>query len=259
MFQFATFPQLKVKYSTKVQEFINVVEEKSKMINTINDQLEIPDTELKTIIEKYYTAVAEDPVGVCTYQEERNSVFSKNNKGKSIESLRPNISHVLGLIDRAIAHSYSWNFVRLINIPYFLRINILSISSAKHKSPIDKRTREICTVTCKIEEIIKGEKKFKMGETITLKYYTHITLKGNNYFEKGRSYFVPIYISYSDQSDLKGNYIVTFLGEGSDSYLIDNKLIYTKEDYFGIGEKSEWGYFKKQFRLNFMPIPKGGK
>ncbi|MDR3594596.1 hypothetical protein, partial [Clostridium sp.] len=221
---------------------MKIVEEKYNIIQSVQDSLIISKTELDSIIMKMYNAIADDPEGYENYITKRNIEHQDKVKSKLMNSTHPNFSVTLGFIERKIEEEYSRTFLRLIEIPYYLKVNIISRSMIKHKSPLDGRTRDVVTITGKIEEIIKGNKKFKIGDIISFKYFNHLADMRHGGFEKGHSYFVPLDKTNSDYTDLKGNYVLKFLDDNA-SYLIENNIINTEENYFMIADKTDWDNF----------------
>jgi hypothetical protein len=241
------FPQTKEEYSPKVEEFMNIVEGYWQNLKNLNhplpaDEFLISDEDLDDVLKKMYAAIEDDPIGYTNYLARKYHEWGKEIKEKKLDANKLTTGNIEGLFCRKIEEKYSRKFLTLIKTPYFLRVKVTDKSpgvyTTKEGSSYDK-----FIVKGKVEEIIKGEKRFDEGDVISFMYLKTTTCFRN--YEIGKSYFVPFRVSTLEISNYEGLSLQWFDCTGS--YLIENETIKIPENYFEIAEEINWDEFKEQF------------
>jgi len=242
------FPQTKKEYSPKVEEFMNIVEGYWQNLKNLNhplppDDFIISDEELDDVIKKMYAAIEDDPEGYTNYLHREYREWLRDVKEKKLDGNKLTLGNIEGVIKMKIKKKYSYNFLTLITTPYFLRVRITD------KSPdvyIDTQggSHDIFVLRGKIEEILKGRKRFNEGEYISFMHGNNLTKCLRNY-EIGQSYFVPFTVSTLENSNYEGLIKQWFVCKGD--YLVEKETIKIPENYFEIAEEINWDEFKEQF------------
>lgn len=236
---------------------MEIVELKYQKINNMSERLTLTTDELNTITEKMYNAIAMDPIGFNKYLDKRNEETKITELMSENGLVKPTFGMVIGSIQREIADIYSDEFLTLIKIPYFLRIKITNKTKKIFQDviPIEQTVLEGT-----IEDVIKGEMKFRKDEIIVFSYLQ--TWKSgqdcHNDFEIGKSYFVPIItFRLKDPEYLYGSKHLD--DDNCGVYLIKNNIINTPNDFFNICEEMSWTTFKKEFQSKFIIRENGGE
>jgi len=243
------FPQLKNEYSPKVEEIMNILEKYRQNLNYIPqpDEFNVTDEKLDEILKKMCMAIEDDPEGNINYLSRRNHQHVKDIKEKKLDENVPRIGNIEGLIRKKIEKMYSNKFLTLITTPYFLRVKIT------HKSPdvyIDRQgnSHEQFVLNCRIEEVLKGSKRFNEGEYITFTYLKSLRCLRN--YEIGNSYFIPFTVTTLEISNYEG--LQPQWVDCTGNYLIENENIRMPENYFEIAVESSWTEFKQYFIDNYI-------
>lgn len=238
--------QWKKEYSPEVEAFMQIVEEKYQTLSSVEDELILSDAELEDAMRKMYFAIADDPIGYKKYIIDRHNEWDKCIKEKKIDVTSPRFGMTIGMLENNIAKRYSQNFIELIKVPYFLKVKLNNKSNKIFQDvvPIAQTV-----LTGEIEEVIKGKKRFKTGDFISISYLETWRTGQNciNDFETGQSYFIPIIPVSLENSDYGDLGIKSLNDNNCSTYLILNDFIKTPGNYFGIAEESTWNEFKKNF------------
>lgn len=151
-------------------------------------------------------------------------------------------------IDRILGKHFS----EIIIVPFYFRVKILQIDN---KGVYQSGGRKFgkTTLTCEINDIIKGNSFFKNGEIIRISY---LTGWGVAPFEVGSEYFIPV----KPWNCIEGNcseYTINLFENDIDiyssqyeNYQIKNNEIKNAK-YFGIAT-SNWNDFLKEFKNKYI-------
>jgi len=242
-----SFAQWKKEYSPEVEEFMKIVEEKYQTLNSVEDELILSDAELEDAMRKMYFAIAEDPDGYANYIAGRKLQQEKDFKTKKIERNKPTISNIIGKIRDQIAEKYSNNFVSIITTPYFLRVKINSIEKGIYTDR-EGRAHDQLTIDGKVEEVIKGAKKYISGMNIKFMYLVSQRCLRN--YEIRKSYFIPFAFTTSENSNYVG--LTPQWYDCTGNYMIENDFIISSENIFQIDLTNGWSKFKQQFISKYI-------
>ncbi len=239
------FPQIKNGCSSKVKEFMQILEQYQSNLNSVPlpEQFYLSDEELDSLLKKMYAAIEDDPEGYSNYLIRKYQEWKTDIKEGKISEDQPNIGNVEALIRKKIANKYSRTFLSVITTPYFLRVKITSKSPGDYKD-LEGKTHDQINVIGEIEEVLKGEKKFNVGESVNFMYLNKLTTCLRNY-DIGKSYFIPFMVTTLEYSRYKGLNPQWYDCKGN--YLIENNMITIPDDYFELGEKLYWNEFKSKF------------
>jgi len=106
----------------------------------------------------------------------------------------------------------------------------------------------------RIEDVLKGEDIFSPNDTIRISYlnwwYQYATEE--NHFNLNTSYFILIRVWRVESIDSFYYSINTLQDNNYGVYKIINDSISTPNDYWGIGEKTEWNVFKNNILQNYI-------
>lgn len=222
------------------------------------------DSDIDTLTKIYYKAISDDPVGynrsIDNERDQEEKIVKENSGNFSI--VTPRIKS-MRTIRNLIINKYGKNFSEIISVPYYLKVKVISDSGSIYEGLINSKMgsnphnilRAIqANLFVTVEDVIKGSKYFKAGQNITISYLTNWISESKNFktaFEKGKSYFIPL-----RPWDSKHGYsklTLYILPDNNYSiYPIENGIILTPGNYFGIGESSNWEVFKNNFIKKYI-------
>ncbi len=244
-----SFPQLNQEFSPVVLDFISIVEKKYKEIEFLpagtKPDLFISSIEIDTIAKKMYRAISLDPAGFDNYIIKSNLDYEDKIKSGIVKISTPNKAQVIKIFFDKISEKYSTTYVRMLRIPYFFKVRIIKTKEDIYKLK-DGGIRDITLLNGKIEEIIKGECKYHIGEEINFAFVNHLISGRINNFKEGKIYFIPF--RHSDEFPL----YVQFLEDSNIAYEIEGEIISVPGDIFRIGEAISWNKFKTQFIKEYI-------
>jgi len=247
------FSQQRENYSKSVLNFVDVLYDNSIYEETdYNINYTFNSKQAQDILHKYYRAVSEDPLGLINYMEEeyeliRNRALqsSKNSTEKRFAVRKKNLSDELSKI-------YGEKFMKIIDVPYYLRIKIIDKSPSQYISPgPPERKFRTVKLTVLIEDVLKGKNQFTLGNTITIEYMKWWFGNSLITFEPGNSYFIPLrpwtgtagFLGWRPDFLPDDNYAI---------YEIKDEIVSTPNNYFDIGTVTEWIHFKKVFIKKYI-------
>jgi len=209
-------------------------------------QKKFSNDELFNTAKLLYIATEDDPVA---FRKELKSEYDawaaetiKNNY-KPI-GLKPGVK--LGILHKLIDERYGKNFTKILEIPYYLKVKILDIQGTIYIHT-DKNTFHQINLICSVEDVIKGEKKFKKEDIITVSFLLHWFPEGYPSFEKGNSYFIPVdYWKIDNEIEAFCLGILHNAEKSAVLSLNENKLIDAKNCYL-LDSTKTWEIFKRNF------------
>lgn len=209
------------------------------------------NSEVDTIVRKYYKMVNTDPAGYKKFLLSENNKWNESMKKQyNKNSLRPSTRSMI--VKDEIAKRYGQNFANIISIPYYLEVKIIKDSSYVYVSKITKGLRAPATnLTCLVLDVIKGGKFFHKNQQITIGFMSYWLANAKQYFEVGKTYFVPIE-PWFDNGKYDQLTIFIFPDRNYAIYPIDNGFVSTPGNYFDIGEKTDWLQFKREFIKKYV-------
>ncbi len=247
------FPQFytEKEISPSVLEFMKIVEETAQFYDDKQGLLKsFSDEELNHITKLYFKVYDEDPVGLSKYIGIKKKEWDKEMKESNgtFKELKP--AGKKNILKQQIRKKYGGKFTEIISTPAFIRGKVISIG--RQDSQFD--------LTVYVEEVLKGEKFFTKGTTITISYSMDWGL-GNDY-QVNKSYLFPLrpWLSlreYKGEITLqwlfyKGENRIPFEGKIEEVYPIENESVYSKEDFFDTGIWTPWETFKEHFNSTYM-------
>jgi hypothetical protein len=243
--------------SEPVIEFLKIADEEAKLLKETNSHeitREFSDSEIEDIARLYYKVFNEDPVGYNIYLEKLHKKWELNRN--SLE-LKPAMK--LHLLVKKIAEKYGIPFTEIIGTPAFLRCKYMNLELSNYKiiDGSNNLNMKAHTFNFVVEDILKGHKFFKTGDTIAIMMIGGVesplpVLSGGNI------YFIPLGTLSGLGKDgfnikfqsLKDKYDVWKMGEPPRVFPIENETIKNCE-YFGFPEM-DWNKFKVYFKEKFL-------
>jgi hypothetical protein len=139
------------------------------------------------------------------------------------------------------------NIYPLIAADYLLRVNIKSVNNVLHayknyETGYTEPPLNYIEVKATIEDIIKGNSRFSVGQTIVF-YYMPYWRKGGG-FIAGDDCLVPLQARLSPEFHLNNIGLLTTLDSSYGKYPIINNALIDKDNYFEYGQKVSWNAFK---------------
>jgi hypothetical protein len=256
-----SFPQFYADSVTPdyIIEFMNIAD---TSINDMNDYKRIkdyPDSTLEQITELFFKCYDENPVGFYGYVEKltepiRNKYLESR---KRTQELMP-IWQVYYLRNQ-IANKYGIVFTEVISTPAFLKCKYVDDNLSFLDTARTISTSMKVYYYFLIEEVVKGEKFFKPGDTIVVNSVIGGPDNPRPILEKTKSYLVPIKPFILNFSEYNGAnafdkldevYDVWAMGQQPKTFPIENEIIKNCE-YFGIKD-TNWIEFKKYFKEKYL-------
>ncbi|MFQ5532058.1 MAG: hypothetical protein ACE5ES_05580 [Candidatus Nanoarchaeia archaeon] len=218
-----------------------------------NSEITVADKNLEEVKRMIYKSYAESPI-------EFEKMFHKwveDWKSTAISGIKDPIGEKPGVrlkrVEEALAKKYGWDYVRFLETPYILKVNILSKDVTVYESfNQDEISLPQVDLTVKIEEIIKGSKTFTEGEEIKISYlpiwYSDCDCPVD--FSVGSTYLIPLrpwyFKHHKNTKDLmiKNNGMEHF-------YKIENNTV-TKPFIASSSFSESWQTFKKAFTNKYI-------
>lgn len=267
-FSLVIYPQFytEKEISPSVIEFMKIAEETAQFYDDKQGLLKsFSDEELKHITKLDFKVYDEDPVGLSKYIGIKHKEWEqkmKEGNGTILHYSRPGFT--VGILKKQIRIKYGGKFTEIISTPAFIRGKVISIGRQVRKADVREPYDNLGTIsqidlTVYIEEVLKGEKFFAKGNTITISYSTD--WMGNKY-QVNKSYLFPLrpWLSLREYTGsvtlqllfYKGENYIPFEGTIEEVYPIENESVYTKEDFFDTGIWAPWESFKEHFNNTYM-------
>lgn len=248
------FPQGKYEIKQSVKDFFDLASKKVIKEGRLTKYAAEPsEEEIKNITRSYYNAIAEDPVG---FEAEMKKEFKEYNdlyfKGGKL-GIKPGVK--IRIMKETMSKKYGKNFVKIIGVPYYLKIKINSIDQEKFHSYVDPRLegRQV-NLRCTVEEVIKGKNKFSKGDSITISYLIDWSANYIQKIEIGKEYFAAIRI-WGVHNPFSPQYTFRYVSDSNVGvYPVENGFIKLPEDYFINKLEMDWNQFKEYFQDKFMDI-----
>ena len=236
--------------SNYVIELFNIADKETKSdiekSNGINENDTIAN-QIQNIARLYFKIFEEDPVGYNIYLRDKSQKWESD---RNLLEVKPAIK--IRRIKEKIANKYGVLFTEIIKNPAFLRCKFLSVSSSYYKNTF--RCHNFSFI---IEDVLKGDKYFKMGDTITVKMIPDVECPSPN-FIIGRSYLIPVStnLGLGDNSfniifgSLQDNYNTWIMGEPPKTFPIEDEVVLNGK-YMGFA-KMDWKDFKEYFKQRYL-------
>ena len=244
--------------SNYVFEFMEIADENTKSMDSVgNVQKEFTDEEIYHVAKLYYKAFDEDPVGFNKYISFAKTKWDTivfRNKGKVHE---PKPAMKRHLLVKKIAEKYGIAFTEVLGTPAFLRCKYITWNYSDYYSVSMKIHSRSHNFILLIEDVLKGNKYFSVGDTISISFHGGIE-NPNPDFTRDSSYLIPVrtLLGLSEGSfNIAFNYLhsvydVWEMGKPPKTFPIENDVIKDVE-YFGIQDTS-WNDFKKYFKETYL-------
>jgi len=211
------------------------------------------DEEIDSLTYLFYHAIGDDPVDYNiandSEREYENKILKENNY--SINSITPRVKSLRTIFD-LIKKKYGKNFFEILQCPYFLRVKLIRDSLSEY---IPSTLRSFKTpqgnLICKVEDVIKGGKFFKIGQEIIVSYLVFWMSDSKTTFKVGENYFMPLR-PWGYKDSYKKLTLHFFPDNNFDTYPINNEYISTPGNYFGIGVTTNWETFRNDFIKKYI-------
>lgn len=217
-------------------------------------QKKFSDEELFNIAKLLYIATEDDPIGFQKRMKAEYEVWGAEtikNHGKPI-GLKPGVK--LRILGDIINERFGGGFTQILKMPYYLRIKILDLQNAIYILKEDNNTFPEVDLICLVEDVIKGEKRFKKEDTITVSFLVHWFQGSLPIIEKGNSYFMPVEHWKMDSTNLSFRVGGLHNGEVSSVLMIGERQFIDPENCYMLDSTSRWEIFKsnflKKYKLN---------
>jgi hypothetical protein len=211
----------------------------------------IQSNNIKYVVKNYYEAISKSPTDYKKYLEEENKKWRDNYIKSETKISKP--AYKIYLIKKLISESYGEYFAELISVPYYLKVKILSIKNGNYVSysPEGLTVPKTVLVT-KVENIVKGEERFKSGDTIEINIINSWMKNAKKFFVTGHEYFMPLRPFNCRSGNCEGVALNMLPDQNSSIYPIENNNIEIEDDYFQLGKMLNWKKFKELFSEKFI-------
>jgi hypothetical protein len=244
--------------SDYVIEFMEIADEFSKSFDQVQGvyNMEFTDEEVEHIAELFFKAFNEDPVGFSYYiMKEFYKWGAKVKESGKVTEPKPAMKR--NLLEKQITKKYGITFTEVIGTPAFLRGKFITSTRSTYYSPDIKSNFPQMNFIFLIEDILKGDKFFIVGDTVTISTIPNVESPAPK-FETDKSYLIPVRprIGLTEyKGEVTFNYLHEYydrwvMGKPPKTFLIENEIIKNCE-YFRIKETS-WTDYKKFFKETFL-------
>jgi len=208
-------------------------------------------THTRVFRDALYIATEDDPVGFRKQMKAEYDVWGAEtikNQGKPI-GVKPGVR--MGILGNLINERFGGGFTQILKMSYYLRIKILDVQNAIYILKEDNNTFPEFDLICLVEDVIKGEKRFKKEDTITVSFLVHWFQESFPSIEKGNSYFIAV-DHWKLESENEAFRLGMFSMEESSSLLLlnENQLI-DPENCYMLDSTKIWEVFKNNFRKKY--------
>ncbi len=245
--------------SPYIIEFMEKANEFSKSFDQVQGihKIKFTDDEVEHIAELFFKVYDEDPVGFHNYIREAYYKWEGKVKGSGGKITEPIPALKRKHLVKKIANKYGIAFTEIIGTPAFLRGKFISSTRSSYYWSERKSSIGQMNFNFLIEDILKGEKFFNIGDTVIILMIPNVESPSPS-FEEGKSYLIPVkprfgsakYNSEVGFNYLSENYNIWVMGVPPKVFPIENEIIANCE-YLGI-EDTNWIEFKKYFRETFL-------
>jgi hypothetical protein len=238
------------KVKLKIDAFSNMLRNYDA---TFNENLNNIDT-LKKMTRILYETNESDAIAT---ENIRNRMIELNKAKYSGEpdSIPPAI--IIGTILDKIEVNISTAACALTKTAFFLKAKVIKSELVKHEIKHKMKGKDKISytgrvdVTIKIEETIKGENRFKVGEEIKFIYFPFWREDAASTFTEGGSYFLPLDIL----TNVEGSKMVVLRTLDTSEKIpskkpslgcfpVENGNLIDVNNYFGFGENIPWPEFR---------------
>ncbi len=243
------YAQVKEIYSTEVQVYMNALKEYTEEYEYMPtfSEFSISKQELDDLLLKMYHAIASDPEGYTNYLGKDFIYKGEQVKAGKMDVNKSSILDFHKLVRSKLEKQYSQKYITIITTPYYLRVKIIDKIPDTYTTDTGYEY-EGYLVNVVIEDILKGEQKYKVGEQITFRYFKSNRCIRN--YEVGKTYFIPFEVITTLFSKFNGLTPQWFDCAGN--YLIENDTLTSYDDYFEIGKDISWDEFKEKFAQKYI-------
>ncbi len=235
--------QDKQNYPEAVMDFMKKVERYSKA-KLQNGKLPVSfkEEDTETLLRSYYHAIATDYVKYMQFTKNKN-ILSKKNK----EDVK--FGYFIKLIKEQITAKYSERFLKIISYPNYIKGKIISKNEGPWIDPSNGAQYTEIIYSVLIEEVIKG-RNLKEGDRVEISV---INLGGIAEFGIEKSYFINLLPITDTIKKGAPKYTTTIFDDGNKgNYPIIDGKVYTPNNFFGIGELTDWKSFKQKFEESYI-------
>ena len=239
----------------EITNFFNAVDEFDSYYNdSLGWQKEFTENEIMDISKKWYIAVSQNPVEYYFYFLKLHKEWKEKVKSDREKYLYKRPGLQLGRLKSKIEEYESPVFTELLNVPYFLRVKILSFEHSNYYSEDINGSFPQTDMLVKIEDVLKGGDIFIPNDTIRISYlnWWFQDAKEENRFKINTSYFILTRVWRIESADSFYYSIYSLPDDNHGVYQIINDSISTPNDYWGIGEKTKWYVFKNNILQNYI-------
>lgn len=230
--------------STEVKEVWEILRKHS--IEKNKRTVQRTKEELNLLAKKLYYANEKDPYG---FQIHWDYMFREYNKTYKYGQPYTPPAHGLANLEAEIDSVYGLYYSAKCRIPFYLKVTIINRYSSVTYS-YGNETERRPAITVRIDEVIKGKKYLKEGDTISM-VYAMDWFHSSEEFRKikaGREYFVPLCV----YSETKYPFLTGYDGEAAAVFPIKNNIIEDRTNYYGFGKELSWSEFRREFVETYM-------
>lgn len=246
--------------SPSVLEFMEIANEFSKSYDPVTNSsnMEFRDDEIEHIAELYYRAYEEDPVGFNSYVASKHELWKKYPMDVRSGKLRKKPWQKIYNLRNQISYKYGVVFTEVIGTSAFLRGKFLELTFTDFNVvSIDTLFFKAHTYNFIIEDVLKGNKFFEIGDTISIKMIPNVE-NPRPEFISVKSYLIPVKTFLDNEKNtfnmvfgyLQNSYGFGGMGVPPKTFPIENEIIIDCE-YFGIKD-TNWVDFKDYFKQTFL-------
>lgn len=238
-----TYEDAKISSESKIQEVIN----ENHSVMDLLSSLDIKILALRKYIESMKT---DDFIDII---EKRNAAYDQNlfepaefwlehdeelEKNLARDSITFGIYE--GILRNNLVSKYGDVLANIILSPILLRIKLVDTEKVAYKID-DENNIGLDVFTAEIEDIIKGQNHFNVGEVIQF-YYVSFWLHTEHRFSIGESYFISL-LPIVDNKTREKRLALNVNNVNNGITIISNDIVYDQENYYNFGIVS-WESFK---------------
>lgn len=197
------------------------------------------------VAKKYKNEKKYNPVKFIRTLNTRHKEWGKEIK-KDLHSNTIKPAFLLRVIREEMSKQLGSNYVEAISMDYLLKVFVESKDYSIFYFDGGKKESQI-NIHCRIEDILKGEEHFQIGQDITISFLRWWKENSTKEFKVGSTYLIPIR-PWKLERDINNEYTLHLLeSDRFNVYPIENDKINFSSDFLGLENHTTWGAFKKNF------------
>ncbi len=163
-------------------------------------------------------------------------------------------SNLHRLISSQLRKQLNYTLYQVITTPFFIKAKILKQVHWDYTSRDTRITNKFSAnkMYCLVEDIIKGNGSFKIGDTVKVNFLWHWLNDAKNSFVDGNTYLIPCKLMNCGDSTKPELATYSMDDDNYGIYPIESDEVVMPGNVFELGEQCSWNSFKEEFIKRYI-------